>query len=113
MYCGQDLGGRRNNVSLPHQVKFPPSPNAIPESSDHPEPIRIHPTPASDGFWLDTDLATHLELLDLQGRMVQSARVNGTGPHWLPREGLGAGTYLLRAFSARGEVIGYGRVVFR
>ena len=113
VYCGQSLGGRRNYNSLPHQVKFPPSPNAISERSDHPEPVRIHPTPASDGIWLDTDLATHLELLDLQGRMVQSARVNGTGPHWLPREGLGAGTYVLRVWSIKGEVIGYGRVVFR
>ena len=56
--------------------------------------VRVYPNPTSDLVNIETTEATQIELLDLQGRLLQSFTVNGL--YTLPLSAYSQGTYVLK-----------------
>lgn len=73
--------------------------------------FRVFPQPAQEALQIETHAGLHMQLSDIQGRILRTFEA-APGVQSIPRDGLPAGMYLLRAQDAQGRFMGSRKVMF-
>lgn len=64
-------------------------------------PVNVYPNPASEQFYVQAPVGANIDLMDMNGRIIQSAKGNGTEAVFNTAS-LASGVYLLRVTDASG-----------